>query len=239
MYTRNRTLAAIAGIRPDKGPMRRDDPGDGGTGSADSGGGSGTEGRAGKDGQADSKPTYEGDLDKERHERALAAARDGEKKAKEAAKAANDRVAQILKAAGLTSDGDEDPAEQLAASKAAAEKAAQRARDAAVELAVYKRAGKAGGDPDALLDSRTFLAAVKELDPAAADFGDKVAEAIKAAVKANPKLAAAPAGPGKQGADHNGGTGETVTQKQFDAMNMAQRSELYRTNPNLYKKFAG
>ncbi len=251
MYTRTRTLAAIVGIRPHNGPARRDGAGDGpGSGSATGGGGTGdsTTGGEGSDGKAGSgdgtstgTPNIDGDLDKERAARAIQSAREAEKKAKEAAKAANDRVAQILKAAGLTPDGKEDPAEQLAASKAAAEQATQRARDAAVELAVYKAAGKAGADAEALLDSRGFNAAVKDLDPTEADFADKVTAAIKAAVKNNPKLAASTSivGTGKQGADHTGGNGGTVTQKQFDGMNMAQRSELYRTNPNLYKQLAG
>jgi hypothetical protein len=59
---------------------------------------------------------------------------------------------------------------------------------AMVELAVHRAAGKAGGDPDALLDSRAFLTRVGKLDPEADDFAAKVAEEIKAAVQENPKL---------------------------------------------------
>ncbi|MEV0619592.1 hypothetical protein AB0I81_40180 [Nonomuraea sp. NPDC050404] len=68
-------------------------------------------------------------------------------------------------------------------------------RSARVELAVYRAAGKAGGDADALLDSRGFLKALDALDPADDGFATAVKDAIKDAVKANPKLAAAEAKP--------------------------------------------
>jgi len=170
--------------------------GDGQDGAADAGNDAGDVGK---------KPQIKGDFDPDRAARAIQAARDGERKAKEAAKAANDRLAAVLRAAGLTPDGKEDPAEQLKAAREAAERATARARQSAVELAVYRSAGKVGADPDAVLDSRAFLAAVADLDPDDADFGDKVNAAIKAAVKANPKLAAAALSPGRQGADHTGG----------------------------------
>lgn len=83
-----------------------------------------------------------------------------------------------------------------------------------VELAVYRIASKAGGDPDALLDSRTFLAEVKDLDPSAKDFSDKVTAAIKTAVKDNPKLKASRVGAGSSSADHgSGGSGEGTERK--------------------------
>jgi hypothetical protein len=221
--TRRRTLLAIGALAY-RGPARRDDAGGSGTstGSGSTEGGSGSSGdggngdgdQGGKSGQGDDTgktPKIQGDFDKERYERTLAAAREGERKAKDAVKAANDRVAAILKAAGLTPDGKEDPAEQLKAARESAEKAASKARQSAVELAVYKHAGKAGADADAVLDSRAFLGAVADLDPEAADFSDKVTAAIKAALKANPKLAAGTAGQGsgtgRQGADHTGGSG--------------------------------
>ncbi|RBQ05159.1 hypothetical protein DQE82_26800 [Micromonospora sp. LHW51205] len=194
----------------------------GGSGEGDSGEagetGEGTtddqDGDAGQD-DGSKTPKYDGEVDKARHERALAAARESEKKAKAEAKAERDRVAAILKAAGLTPDGKTDPAEQLKAAAAERDKAVARARDTAIELAVYKRAGKAGADPDAVLDSRGFLSSVAELDPDAADFDDKVTAAIKAAVKTNPKLSAtAGQGAGKQGADHSGaGSGNKTKPK--------------------------
>jgi hypothetical protein len=73
--------------------------------------------------------------------------------------------------------------------------AAQRdARERAVDLAVYRAAGTAGVDPDALLDSTGFRRRVADLDPAAEGFAGQVASAITEALQANPRLAASPAG---------------------------------------------
>jgi hypothetical protein len=225
-YTRRRTLSALAGqvigYRKDGRPIRlaaggSGEGGEGGSGDGTGGTDGGGDGQGGNesqgDGTAGSKdggPTIDGEFDAERARRAIAAAREAEKKAKGDAKAAKEQVSAILKAAGLAPDGTKDPAEQLKEASAKAEAAETKARETQVELAVYKRAGKAGGDPDALLDSRTFRNAVKDLDPDASDFADKVTDAIKAALKANPKLAAAVTGgqgPARQGTDHTGGNG--------------------------------
>lgn len=124
------------------------------------------------------------------------------------ATAAETKQAKLLedigKALGLKKDEAPDPAklaEELT-------KTQSQARTAAIELAVFRTAGKHKGDPDALLDSRSFLAKVSGLDPAAKDFADKVDTAIKDAVKENPKLSAAQAA-GSSSADHGaGGSGE-------------------------------
>jgi hypothetical protein len=212
---RRAALAAFADPfftpRPPAGGWHRNGGGDdGGDGSSGGGTGSGANSDGDDAGKADDNaPKIDGDFDADRARRAIAAARDAEKKAKGDAKVAKDQVAAILAAAGLKPDGTKDPAEQLKEAAAKADAAEKRARDTAVELAVYKSAGKAGADPDALLDSRGFLTAVADLDPDAADFGDKVTTAIKAAVKNNSKLAADGAkGPGKQGADHSGNGGQ-------------------------------
>lgn len=125
-----------------------------------------------------------------------------------AAKAETDRQATldaIAKALGLKpEDTPPDPAqlaEQLAAAQAAADKAktegqetaAQEAaarRQVEVQLAVYRNAGKHGGDSDALLDSATFLNAVADLDPKASDFAALLGTAITTAIEANPRLKA-------------------------------------------------
>jgi hypothetical protein len=182
------------------------------------------EGDGGKPADTDpaaGKPTIQGEFDKDRYERTLASARQGEKAAKEAKAAADERLAAVLKAAGLTADGKTDPAEALKAAAAERDAAVKAARDTAVELAVYRIAGKAGADPDAVLDSRGFLAAVKDLDPNATDFRDKVTDAVKAAVKNNARLAAAPApagqGPAKQGVDHTGSGGKKTRSGSLNA----------------------
>lgn len=202
-WGRRGPIYAIGGASPD---------GDG----ADSGTGDGDNGTGDQDGKADQtdtgdgkKPNIDGDVDKDRVARTIAAARAAEKKAKDDAKADRDRLAAVLKAAGLTPDGKTDPADALKTMATERDQAVAKARQNAVELAVYKSAGKAGADADAVLDSRGFLTSVADLDPDAGDFADKVTDALKSAVKANPKLAATQGGqgPARQGADHSGGSG--------------------------------
>lgn len=96
-----------------------------------------------------------------------------------------------------------------------------------------------GADHKALLDSRAFLAKIADLDPAADDFADKVAEAVTQAVTDNPKLKAGQA-PTKSGAELTGGSGEgAVTKERFDAMKPSEKNELFRTNPTLYRQLSG
>lgn len=215
--TRRRTLLAIGAVAY-RGPARRDDAGGSGssTGSGSTEGGSGNNNDGG-DGQGDKgtqggdgdgkTPNIDGDLDKDRAARAIAAARAGEAKAKAEAKAANDRTAAILKAAGLTPDGKEDPEQALKAAAEKADKATTALRDKSLRLAVRENADKAGVDAEAVIDSSNFRDSVKELDPEAADYDDQVVAAMKKALKANPRLAASPAGqgPARRGADHSGG----------------------------------
>lgn len=117
-------------------------------------------------------------------------------------KASQAQLDAIAQAAGLK-PADADPAklaEELAKTQA-------KARDSAVHLAVYRTAGKHQADPDALLDSRSFLTAVAELDPSAADFAAKVETAVKDAVKTNPKLKAQAAVSRSGGDGPPGGSG--------------------------------
>jgi hypothetical protein len=84
------------------------------------------------------------------------------------------------------------------AARATADANAARARESAVELAVFRAASAAGANGNALLDSRTFVALLAGLDPAADDFGQRVSDVIATAVEGNPgwKLTApAPAPP--------------------------------------------
>lgn len=80
-------------------------------------------------------------------------------------------------------DGPPDPDKLTADLTAARADAKQRA----VELAVYRSAGKAGADADALLDSRAFQKAVADLEPSADDFAAKVTEAITKVVEESPR----------------------------------------------------
>lgn len=192
-----------------RGPARRDGTDDTG-GNTDGGGGAGnTDG--GKDAGAKT-PKIDGDVDPDRVAKTLAAARDGEKKAKQTAadatKAKDDMANQIAVLLGLKPDPKLDPSEAISQVTKDRDKAVAKARASSIELAVHRNAGKAGGDPDALLDSNTFLKKVAEIDPDAADFKDQVVAAVKEAVKANPKLGATVVGGGaRMGADMSGGGG--------------------------------
>jgi len=129
-------------------------------------------------------------------------------KAKAADEARTQLVTELGKALGLVKDGDNAPtAEQLAAQGQASQ---AEARQAKVELAVFRTAGTHQGDPNALLDSRTFLAKVADLDPADGEFQAKVDAAVKAAVAENPKLKASQVAT-RSGTDLTGGTGEGRT----------------------------
>jgi len=126
----------------------------------------------------------------------------------QAAEEARNALAQdIGKALGLVQDENATPKpEELTAQVQAAQAAA---RESAVQLAVYRTASTHQGDPNALLDSRAFLAKVTDLDPAAADFQAQVDAAVKAAVADNPKLKAAPVATASS-VDHAGGTGDST-----------------------------
>lgn len=74
------------------------------------------------------------------------------------------------------------------------------------EHQVLLSAVEAGADHAALLDSRSFLAKVAGLDPAADDFAAQVKAAVDKAVADNPKLKTGQV-PGASAADHPGGAG--------------------------------
>ena len=107
----------------------------------------------------------------------------------QAAEDAKKELAQTIgKALGLVEDEQIDPAkltESLTTSQA-------EAKQARVELAVFRNATAAGGDPAALLDSSSFLASLAAVDPSDST---AVTAAIQTAITANPRLGAAPADP--------------------------------------------
>lgn len=138
-------------------------------------------------------------------------ARDGEAKARtnakaqaatEAAEQAKAEMAQTIgKALGLVKDDEAVTPEKLATDLEAEQKART---DTARELAIYKASGAHNADPAKLLDSRSFLDTVKDIDPTDAE---KIAAAIKTAVDNNASLKAARAA-GQSSADLAGGSGE-------------------------------
>ncbi|MEV4041431.1 hypothetical protein [Streptomyces sp. NPDC049744] len=148
-------------------------------------------------------PKFEGDFDPQKFERLVENLRGdvaAEKAKREALeqKAKDDQselMKRVAKAFGLETDEEKPPtpeqlAQQLEEAQTRTKASDDRARQTQVELAVYKTAGKHGGDPDALLDSRSFAKAIAKLDPNSDEFGEEVGKAIKAAVDGNSKLAA-------------------------------------------------
>lgn len=85
--------------------------------------------------------------------------------------------------AELTGDGDapSDPT-KLAGDLTAAQ---QDARETKRENAVLRLASANQASGSALVDSRSFMSSIKDLDPTAGDFTETVAAAIKAAVESN------------------------------------------------------
>lgn len=106
-------------------------------------------------------------------------------KAQAAEDARKDLAQTISKALGIVEDGAETDPAKLTESLTASQAEAKKAR---VELAIFRNAAAAGGDPAALLDSSSFLKSLAAIDPADAA---AVTEAIKTAVEANPRLGAA------------------------------------------------
>ena len=103
-----------------------------------------------------------------------------------------DAMKGLAKAFGLELKDDEPPnPEEL---QQQIQQSQDDARTARVELAAYRSASRHGADPDALLDSRTFLAKVDGLDPGADDFDEQLDAAVTASLEANPRLKATPGG---------------------------------------------
>ncbi|RNL63642.1 hypothetical protein EFK50_07825 [Nocardioides marmoriginsengisoli] len=139
-------------------------------------------------------------------------------KAQAAEEARKELAQSIGKSLGLVEDDANDPAkltESLTTSQA-------EAKQARVELAVFRNAAAAGGDPAALLDSSSFLASLAAVDPSDSA---AIAAAIQAAVTANPRLGAAPADPKApapnpaQGGSASGSTAvDQLTREQVEQM---------------------
>lgn len=197
-------------------------------------------------------PKFEGEFDPAKFERLVENLRGevaterekrtaAEKSATEqAAQQQADLVKKLAAAFGLQGEEAKPPSveeltKQLADARTETEKTQALARQRDVELAVYRSAGSAGGDADALLDSRSFLRSIRDLDPAASTFADDVAAAVAKAVEGNPKLALkqpeAPQPPARGGADLNGTpggkrqlTGAEVKRMTPDQIDQARKS---------------
>lgn len=161
----------------------------------------GTAQQTGDQGGAGGKEQILADLASERDKRQQL-----EAQLQQAQQSQQSQLDAIAKALGLK--GDEPPDPDKLASQLTSEQT--KARDAQVQLAVYRRAAANGANPDALLDSASFLRGLGDLDPGK---DDAVDTAIKAAVENNPNLAAQRVTPGvrdaAQGSNASAG-GHTV-----------------------------
>lgn len=249
MHYRTRRRSLVATAMPfrhrdggtDTGNANPGGGGGGGGGGADggTGGGAGGTDAGGKD-AGGKTPTFTGDYDPDKAARALASARDGETKAKQAAQAAKDQhqktLDNIAVALGFKPDPKTDPTALVTAAAKERDDARAEARARSVELAVYRAAGKASANADALLDSRSFLRDLADLDPAAKDFDTKVAAAIADAVTANPAYGNAGGSttttttpPARSGGEFTGGSGAgaPITEEQLAKMTPDQISKAY------------
>lgn len=122
-----------------------------------------------------------------------AAARVAAKKAKEDAEAAQKQLVQSIgKALGLVKD-DEPPTvdglQQALQEKDSTLTAAQaEAQALRIENAILRYADKHGGDADALTDSESFKAKLKDLDASADDYTSRVEELVKSTVESNARF---------------------------------------------------
>ncbi len=146
-----------------------------------------------------------------------------EAKTKAAEEAQKNLMDKMAKAIGLKPDDEVTP-DELQAQLA---QATEDRRGAQIELAVHRSAAKAGGDPDALLDSRGFLSQMGKLDPGADDFDAQVRAAIVSAVKDNPKLSAGTPVT-KSGGEISGGSGDQGAGEGWDDIEKDVRASFGR-----------
>ena len=134
-----------------------------------------------------------------------------------------------------------DPAEQLATITTESETLRSTNVQLTAALLVHELAPEGGGDPNALLDSRRFTDTLAGLDPSTDDYRTKVADAIKAAATASPTLRAGqvPSRGGSPDAGQGAGSGTAVSADKFASMSYADKTDLFATNPTLYRQLAG
>jgi hypothetical protein len=120
------------------------------------------------------------------------------------AKTAEQQRDAVLAALGINADGEEIDPEKI---KADRDKLAGELRSTRIENALTAAAVKHKADLDLVVPYLTGKGSLADLDPASATFASEVETLVESAVKANPKLAAAPAA-GQSGAPIPGGSGD-------------------------------
>lgn len=131
-----------------------------------------------------------------------------------------DKLRQALDPDGGDND---DPATLAERAQQERDEKDQALRQKAIELEVYRKAAGHNADPDALLDSRTFLAAASKLDVDSDDFADELDSAIRQAVDNNSKLRAGQAPPRSSGSEFTGGSGGSSDRRPKDLADALQR----------------
>lgn len=115
----------------------------------------------------------------------------------------------LAEKAGITIDGAPDPA-YLASQLS---EARSQAQESVLELAVYRAASAAGVQADTLLDSRSFMGKVMNLDPTSPEFTDQLAELAKSSAPRHPASPQpepqTPPFPRSSGANFSGAPGES------------------------------
>lgn len=151
------------------------------------------------------------------------------------------KLEQVLTALGLGEKTDDDPAVLAQQASTERDQATATAQEAVRELAIYKAAVAQGANPDALTDSRTFMASVTALDPADAEFGEQVSAAIKDALTKNAAYRTTAPTTGAGSADFTGGNagGGEINAERFASMSSAEKVALYQSSPELYRRLAG
>jgi uncharacterized membrane protein len=156
------------------------------------------------------------------------------------AQQAEQRLAAVLKAAGLNPDGTkvEDPAAAAAQLAERAEQAESAAWRNAIELQVVRLAGPLGADPDRLLDSMAFIDSLDDLAEddklvlGSPEFRAAVEAKVREAVTKNParyKAGNAAPTPPRSGGDFTGGPpgAQPITEEQLAQMSPAEIAKAY------------
>lgn len=186
------------------------DGGTGNTGPGDQGGQNGAPNGQGQQQTGQQPPQQngqgwkpQGDFDPEKASRLIENLRGELTSEKEKRTNSDKLLAQMAQKLGIDVNGKPDP-DQLQQTITTREGELKQSR---IENAILRSAPKLDADMDALLDSRTFLAQLDDLDPADKTFAANVEKAIKAAIEANPRLKKASSGDanGASGDGQNGG----------------------------------
>lgn len=151
-------------------------------------------------------PSFTGEFDPEKAARALENARNSEKNEKQKRQAAEIAIKEMQEKLSSLLGLEKDQKPDMDAVARELTVAKEEKKRYMIELAAYKASVKADVNPDALLDSRSFISKVADLDPTSDTFDTDIAQAVSAAVEANPLLKTVPDTPAVSGGDFSSGT---------------------------------